>query len=333
MMKRLKWMITSLLWLPINVLAQGYAEAANYWIDKYQSVCYPLKSIQICSTYGIRSDPFTGKKRNHQGIDLVAKYEEVYAMFDGFIKTVGYDPIAGHYITLQAGNYTLSYCHLSEIWVKNQEMVYAGDALGKTGASGRATGPHLHLTCRLLGKIENPYLLLTFVRDTQQRAVEALDLDKKDKLSPADFLKRYAPLAMNQQRKYGIPSSVILAQMAFESGWGTSKLAKEGNNFFGIKASKSWLEKGLPYSLHNDDKPSEKFCNFSSAEESMEYHSRLLMGERYQKCHKYDSTDHHNWLKGIKAAGYATNIHYVRCCERIISRYKLFLFDHLAEQL
>lgn len=52
-------------------------------------------------------------------------------MFDGFIKTVGYDPIAGHYITLQAGNYTLSYCHLSEIWVKNQEMVYAGDALGK----------------------------------------------------------------------------------------------------------------------------------------------------------------------------------------------------------
>lgn len=102
MMKRLKWMITSLLWLPINVLAQGYAEAANYWIDKYQSVCYPLKSIQICSTYGIRSDPFTGKKRNHQGIDLVAKYEEVYAMFDGFIKTVGYDPIAGHYITLQA---------------------------------------------------------------------------------------------------------------------------------------------------------------------------------------------------------------------------------------
>lgn len=146
-------------------------------------------------------------------------------------------------------------------------------------------------------------------------------------------MKRYAPLAMSQQRKYGIPSSVILAQMAFESGWGTSKLAKEGNNFFGIKASKSWLEKGLPYSLHNDDKPSEKFCNFSSAEESMEYHSRLLMGERYQKCHKYDSTDHHNWLRGIKAAGYATNIHYVRCCERIISRYKLFLFDHLAEKM
>lgn len=69
---------------------------------------------------------------------------------------------------------------------------------------------------------------------------------QKDKLSPADFLKRYAPLAMSQQRKYGIPSSVILAQMAFESGWGTSKLAKEGNNFFGIKASKSWLEKDYP---------------------------------------------------------------------------------------
>ena len=169
MMKRLKWMIASLICLPINTLAQGYTEATNYWIDKYQSVSYPLKSIHISSPYGIRADPFTGEKRNHQGIDLVATYEEIYAMFDGFIKTVGYDPIAGYYITLQVGNYTLSYCHLSEIWVKEQETVYAGDALGKTGTTGRATGPHLHLTCRLQGKIENPYLLLTFVRDTQQQ--------------------------------------------------------------------------------------------------------------------------------------------------------------------
>ena len=200
MMKRLKWMIASLICLPINTLAQGYTEATNYWIDKYQSVSYPLKSIHISSPYGIRADPFTGEKRNHQGIDLVATYEEIYAMFDGFIKTVGYDPIAGYYITLQVGNYTLSYCHLSEIWVKEQETVNAGDTLGKTGTSGRATGPHLHLTCRLQGKIENPYLLLTFVRDTQQKAVEALGLHKNEKLRPDEFLKRYAPLAMSQQR-------------------------------------------------------------------------------------------------------------------------------------
>ena len=67
---------------------------------------------------------------------------------------------------------------------------------------------------------------------------------------------------MRQQRKYGIPSSVILAQMALESKWGNSNLAQVGYNFFGIKANQNWLNSGLPYSIHDDDRPNEKFCNF-----------------------------------------------------------------------
>ena len=180
-------------------------------------------------------------------------------MFDAEIKRVGYDPMSGNFITLKAGNYTISYCHLSEIWVKEDELVYAGQELERSGSTGRATGPHLHISCRLHG------------------------LNKDVKLSPEDFLRTYAPQAMHQQRKYGIPASVILSQMAFESGWGTSKLARSGHNFFGIKASSRWIEKGLPYSIHDDDRENEKFCNFSSPEESMEYHSRLLMSERYRR--------------------------------------------------
>ena len=54
-------------------------------------------------------------------------------------------------------------------------------------------------------------------------------------ISTSDFINRYAPYAMEQQIKYGIPASVILAQMAIESSWGTSDLARNDNNFFGIK--------------------------------------------------------------------------------------------------
>ena len=54
-------------------------------------------------------------------------------------------------------------------------------------------------------------------------------------ISPSEFINRYAPYAMEQQIKYGIPSSVILAQMAVESTWGSSDLARNDNNFFGIK--------------------------------------------------------------------------------------------------
>lgn len=319
--------------LPISLQAQDRGIQEDYWLDKYLSVSYPLKTIHITSSYGTRNDPFTGKPKLHNGIDLSAKYEEVFAMFDGQISKTGYDPASGNFITLQAGNYTISYCHLSEIWVKETEKVYSGQVLGISGSTGRSTAPHLHLTSRLLGKPHNPYYLLTFVRDTKQKAVEALGLEQGKVLSPEDFIGKYATIAMRQQQRYGIPSSVILAQMAFESGWGSSKLAQAGHNFFGIKASQSWLKQGFPYSLHDDDKPQEKFCNFSSPAESIEYHSRLLMGERYKKCRQYAPTDFHNWLSCIKAAGYASNKDYVKKCERIILRYKLYRYDQLAAQM
>ena len=89
---------------------------------------------------------------------------------------------------------------------------------------------------------------------------------------------------MEQQRQYGIPASVTLAQMAFESDWGRSYLARKGNNYFGIKCSPQWLAEGRPYSLHNDDKPDEKFCNYATVEESIDHHSRLLMSDRYKRC-------------------------------------------------
>lgn len=64
-------------------------------------------------------------------------------------------------------------------------------------------------------------------------------------ISPSEFISRYAPYAMEQQVKYGIPSSVILAQMAVESSWGSSALARNDNNFFGIKRGSSWTGRVL----------------------------------------------------------------------------------------
>ena len=49
-----------------------------YWIARYQSVSFPLKKIQITSTFGTRRDPFTKEKAYHSGLDT----EEVIA-FDG----------------------------------------------------------------------------------------------------------------------------------------------------------------------------------------------------------------------------------------------------------
>uniref|UniRef100_A0AB33J3S1 Glucosaminidase domain-containing protein n=1 Tax=Prevotella sp. GTC17254 TaxID=3236794 RepID=A0AB33J3S1_9BACT len=149
-------------------------------------------------------------------------------------------------------------------------------------------------------------------------------------ISTSDFIDRYAPYAMEQQIKYGIPSSVTLAQMALESTWGTSKLAREDNNFFGIKKGSSWVG-GVGY--HDDDRPNEPFRRYDSAEQSIENHSYVLLQPRYQRrCPVNDSTNHLGWIQGIKAGGYATDANYVSKVEDIIRTYALDKFDLLALQ-
>ena len=141
------------------------------------------------------------------------------------------------------------------------------------------------------------------------------------------FFEQYAPLAMEQQQKYGIPASVTLAQMYLESAGGTSNLAVTGNNYFGIKCSSQWLADGKPYSLHHDDKPNEKFCNYASVQESIEHHSQFLMGSRYAACRRCAADDYRGWANGLQAAGYATNRNYANTLIADIEAYGLNKYD------
>lgn len=144
------------------------------WVERYLSVSYPLRRMKITSPYGYRKDPFTGKKRFHNGIDLHARGEQVLAMMEGVVVKVGQDNASGKYVTLQHGNYTVSYCHLSRVLTRKGALVRPRDAVGITGSTGRSTGEHLHITCRLDGKSVDPALLLGYVEATQKECVEAL---------------------------------------------------------------------------------------------------------------------------------------------------------------
>ena len=334
MFRSVQSLIFAFSFLCLSVVAQAQPEGRDYWINRYLSVSYPLKGIKVNSSYGSRKDPFTGQKSTHSGLDLQAYYEDVYAMFDGQVMKIGSDSRSGNYIVLQHGEYTISYCHLSKVTASEGENVLAGDVVGISGSTGRSTGPHLHLTCKYQGKVTDPYPLLLYINNVRAEAFTALlgDVGGLKNTDRKAFLARYADVAMEQQRQYGIPASVTLAQMAFESDWGRSTLARRGNNYFGIKCSPQWLADGKPYSLHNDDKPNEKFCNYATVEESIEHHSRLLMSDRYSRCRQYAPTDYHNWLVSLKAAGYATARNYVQLCEQIIKRHKLYLYDRLADQ-
>ena len=82
-------------------------------MQRYLSVCYPLRKMKVNSPYGYRTDPFTGKRKFHNGIDLHARGDKLLAMMEGTVIKVGQDRASGKYVVLRHGEFTVSYCHLS----------------------------------------------------------------------------------------------------------------------------------------------------------------------------------------------------------------------------
>lgn len=146
-----------------------------------------------------------------------------------------------------------------------------------------------------------------------------------------EYAEKYAEYAMEQQRKYGIPASVTLAQGILESANGQSDLSQKGNNHFGIKATKGWLESGGSYLVYKDDKPGEKFCSYESVADSYEHHSKFLKeNARYSECFKLQADDWKGWAEGLQKAGYATGGSYAEKLKTIIERNGLDRYDRMA---
>ena len=104
-----------------------------------------------------------GKPRNpHNGEDIGAPMgADVAATNDGVVRITVDNIFSGKgvFIDHGLGFYTM-YFHLSEVLVKDGDLVKAGQIIGKVGATGRATGPHLHWGVKLNGARVNPYSLL-----------------------------------------------------------------------------------------------------------------------------------------------------------------------------
>ena len=142
------------------------------------------------------------------------------------------------------------------------------------------------------------------------------------------YADKYAEAAMEQMKRYGIPASVTLAQGMLESSNGESELSRLGNNHFGIKATASWLKNGGEYLVYTDDKPNEKFCEYSSVADSYEHHSKFLSNnQRYAKCFQLSPDDYKGWTKGIAKAGYASGMGYAAHLQDIIERNGLQKYD------
>jgi murein DD-endopeptidase MepM/ murein hydrolase activator NlpD len=102
---------------------------------------------RISSGFGRRKDPFTGRSKGHQGLDIsVPIGTPVKAALSGVVKSTVYGtPRAGNYVEIRHQNGDITrYLHLSKINVQKGETVTTGQVIAMSGNTGRSTGPHLH---------------------------------------------------------------------------------------------------------------------------------------------------------------------------------------------
>lgn len=141
------------------------------------------------------------------------------------------------------------------------------------------------------------------------------------------YVERFSDVAIRHMIEYGIPASITLAQGILESGAGTSELATQANNHFGIKCH-DW--QGPTYT-YDDDSKGECFRKYSDAQESYKDHARFLRNRpRYAGLFTLDKMDYKAWAHGLKGAGYATLPTYAEKLIGYIEKYQLYKYDSIA---
>jgi murein DD-endopeptidase MepM/ murein hydrolase activator NlpD len=111
----------------------------------------------VSSPYGMRTHPVTGAFKAHTGIDFGYGDGLAYAAAEGTVEEVRFDSAYGNLITIAHGTgINTRYAHLAGTSVRPGERVSAGQVVGRIGATGLATGPHLHFEIQVNGRFQDP---------------------------------------------------------------------------------------------------------------------------------------------------------------------------------
>lgn len=126
--------------------------------EQVQPAGRPIKKGWISSYYGMRNDPFTGKREHHAGLDFAGKQgSEIVAVGAGVVTWASERYGYGNLVEVTHGNgYATRYGHNEKILVKVGDKVEKGQTLSLMGSTGRSTGPHVHFEVLKNGRTVNP---------------------------------------------------------------------------------------------------------------------------------------------------------------------------------
>ena len=131
------------------------------WHVNTRPSSWPVDGV-LMSSYGQRSDPFSGEGAYHAGVDIAAPMgTPAHATADGIVIFADRSGNYGRLVIIDHGNgYETYYAHLSRFDVIAGQEIRQGETVGAVGASGRVTAPHLHYEVRLRKAPVNPYRYL-----------------------------------------------------------------------------------------------------------------------------------------------------------------------------
>ncbi len=139
------------------------------------------------------------------------------------------------------------------------------------------------------------------------------------------YIEKYKGIALEQERRHGIPAPITLAQGILESGAGKSGLTRNSNNHFGIKALGGW--NGGVYKAWDDEPQKSSFRVYASASDSFEDHSKVLLAPRYRSLFTKSIYDYRGWAIGLQKCGYATAKNYAVALIGFIDTYRLYAIN------
>jgi murein DD-endopeptidase MepM/ murein hydrolase activator NlpD len=119
---------------------------------------WPVQQGWLSSHYGVRADPFTGRRSVHRGVDIASPLgSTINALGDGVVSYAGKRPGYGLMVEVNHGQgLTTRYAHASEVLVAPGDRVQRGKAIATVGSTGRSTGPHLHVEVLKQGRHMDP---------------------------------------------------------------------------------------------------------------------------------------------------------------------------------
>ena len=157
----------------------------------------PDKKIsRLSSSFGYRSDPFSGRTKRHTGVDFALKPgNPVYATGDGIVESVKFEFFGyGNSVVINHGfGYKTRYAHLKSIGVVEGMKVKRGECVGESGNSGRSSGPHLHYEVLYKDRHVNPanYYDLTITPEEYSTMVQnTADASERITLHPSHKKKK-----------------------------------------------------------------------------------------------------------------------------------------------